>query len=234
MAPCCEQFYPCRFCHDEEKWDAQPDAKKKHKMNRHEVTTVRCRACQTVQPHHQTCTNCGVVMGAYYCPVCVFFDDDLRKEIFHCDGCGICRVGGRDNFFHCDVCNACLGTALRDTHKCIQDVLKANCAVCQEDLFTSRASPVVMPCGHYLHKRCYKDLLSSGHFACPLCGKSAANLESEYRILDAEIARTPMPEDLRDLKVNVLCKDCQAKSEVAFHFYGLKCAACGSYNTART
>jgi RING finger/CHY zinc finger protein 1 len=28
-------------------------------------------------------------------------DDDISKEQFHCDLCGICRVGGRQNFFHC-------------------------------------------------------------------------------------------------------------------------------------
>ena len=43
-----------------------------------------------------------------------------------------------------------------------------------------------------------------------------------------------MPEEFRDLTVNILCKDCQAKNEVRLHFYGLKCAACGSYNTTRT
>ena len=31
---------------------------------------------------------------------CRFYDDDVRKGQFHCDKCGICRVGGRDNFFH--------------------------------------------------------------------------------------------------------------------------------------
>ncbi len=30
-----------------------------------------------------------------------FADDDTTKEQFHCDDCGICRVGGRSKFFHC-------------------------------------------------------------------------------------------------------------------------------------
>lgn len=28
----------------------------------------------------------------------------IRKKQFHCDECGICRVGGRDKFFHCSQC----------------------------------------------------------------------------------------------------------------------------------
>jgi hypothetical protein len=27
-----------------------------------------------------------------------------KKQQYHCDSCGICRIGGRDNFFHCDRC----------------------------------------------------------------------------------------------------------------------------------
>jgi len=28
-------------------------------------------------------------------------DDTTSKKQFHCEDCGICRVGGRENFFHC-------------------------------------------------------------------------------------------------------------------------------------
>jgi len=43
-----------------------------------------------------------------------------------------------------------------------------------------------------------------------------------------------MPEELQALKMQILCKDCSQKTEAAYHFYGLKCSACGSYNTTRT
>lgn len=39
-----------------------------------------------------------------------FFDDDVSKQQFHCDDCGICRVGGRQNFFHCATCGCCYST----------------------------------------------------------------------------------------------------------------------------
>jgi RING finger/CHY zinc finger protein 1 len=35
----------------------------------------------------------------------------------------------------------------------------------------------------------------------------------------------------RDMKVHILCNECQAKEQVPFHIFGLKCPKCGSYNT---
>ena len=43
-----------------------------------------------------------------------------------------------------------------------------------------------------------------------------------------------MPEEYRDMKVNILCNECLARSEVNFHFYGMKCGECGGYNTSRS
>lgn len=47
----------------------------------------------------QICENCGVKMGDYFYSTCKFFDDDISKQQYHYDDCGICRVGGRDKFF---------------------------------------------------------------------------------------------------------------------------------------
>lgn len=48
-----------------------------------------------------------------------------------------------------------------------------------------------------------------------------------------EVSLTPMPEEYRDYKVDILCKDCHEESTVKFHVVGLKCLNCGSYNTCR-
>ena len=52
----------------------------------------------------------------YFCYECKLFDDEDKAQ-FHCDGCGICRIGGRENFFHCATCNMCLPTHLEGKHK---------------------------------------------------------------------------------------------------------------------
>lgn len=53
----------------------------------------------------------------FTCLICNLFDDE-NKDQYHCDGCGICRIGGRNNFFHCEVCNMCLPLQLKtDGHR---------------------------------------------------------------------------------------------------------------------
>ena len=42
-----------------------------------------------------------------------------------------------------------------------------------------------------------------------------------------------MPEEYRDSKALVLCNDCSTRSMVPYHFVGLKCALCRSYNTVK-
>ena len=118
-APCCGGFWPCRFCHDAEKEEDEKDWKKAHKLDRHKVSRVKCMACGLVQRSQQTCEGCGTVMGAYFCGICNLFDDQDRGQ-WHCEGCGICRVGVKNNFFHCDTCQTCLGVGLKGSHKCVQ------------------------------------------------------------------------------------------------------------------
>lgn len=92
----CERWYTCRFCHDE---------KEDHSLNRRETKNMLCMFCGFAQPAAEVCVQCGERAAWYYCSVCKLWDDDSRKSIYHCDDCGICRVGqglGKD-FYHCKV-----------------------------------------------------------------------------------------------------------------------------------
>ena len=42
-----------------------------------------------------------------------------------------------------------------------------------------------------------------------------------------------MPPEYKDVKMLMLCNDCQSMSEVPFHILGGKCGECRSYNTTR-
>lgn len=102
-------------------------------------------------------------------------------------------------------------------------------------------------------------------YKCPVCSKSAVNMELQWRKLDDEIEAQPMPvEDevldgvlphiegrpdgdeadaaqgqagvtdtrpRRPREVWVGCNDCGARSWTPFHWLGLKCQRCDSYNT---
>nr|CAG4649324.1 EOG090X05XL [Scapholeberis mucronata] len=72
---------------------------------------------------------------------------------------------------------------------------------------------------------------------CDMClPKKLENQHRYWRILDDEIASTPMPVEYQNYFVTILCNDCHKFSEVPMHPLGAKCqnAPCGSYNTCRS
>ena len=89
-------FWPCRLCHDAIHLEAEMDPKKNHQLNRHKVTKIKCLRCNTVQPKARACINCKEEFAKYFCEICCLYDDNGdKKGFFHCDGCGICRAGGK-------------------------------------------------------------------------------------------------------------------------------------------
>lgn len=92
----CHRWYTCRFCHDE---------KEDHMLIRKETKNMLCMLCGCPQPAGDVCIDCGETTAWYYCDICKLWDNDSEKNIYHCNDCGICRVGrglGKD-FYHCKV-----------------------------------------------------------------------------------------------------------------------------------
>lgn len=221
VAPCCARVYTCRLCHD----DAED-----HTLDRKSVQSVECAGCHLQQPVGATCRGCHLTFGtAYFCSTCRLYDNEAKQQ-FHCDGCGFCRVGGRENYTHCDTCQMCM--AANVAHTCRADSARNACPLCYEDIFTSRIAAHIPPCGHMLHQTCYQDMCRKGYFSCPLCGKCMQNMRPLWERLDAEIADTPMPLPYQKLFRSILCKDCSVLSTAPFHVVGMKCSACGGYNTS--
>jgi len=233
-APCCNEVFDCRHCHNEVKNNINVDQKHRHDMPRHEVKQVICSLCGTEQEVQQVCINCGVCMGKYFCEACKLFDDDTSKKQYHCDGCGICRIGGPENFFHCYKCGCCYSNLLKNSHPCVEGAMHHDCPVCFEFLFESRDDVTVLPCGHTIHKSCLKEMRDHYQYACPLCSKSVCDMSKVWEKFDMEIAATPMPEPYLNKMVWILCNDCGKSSEVQFHVVAQKCLNCKSYNTRQT
>lgn len=105
-APCCGKLYPCRLCHD---------GAEEHQLDRFRVSEVQCSRCRLLQKAQQRCEGCDSLFGEYYCDICHLFDRD--KKQYHCQECGICRIGPKEDFFHCSKCNLCLSLSLRGKHK---------------------------------------------------------------------------------------------------------------------
>uniref|UniRef100_A0A1B6EGW8 RING finger and CHY zinc finger domain-containing protein 1 n=1 Tax=Clastoptera arizonana TaxID=38151 RepID=A0A1B6EGW8_9HEMI len=224
VTPCCNKIYTCRFCHDENET---------HTLNRKEVSELICTKCLKRQKVQLQCEDCSTRFGNYTCLECKLFDDEDKQQ-YHCDGCGICRIGGREKFFHCQKCNMCFPVKTQDRHKCVENVSQSHCPVCLEDIHTSRIPCYIPDCGHLLHRPCFDALLHSSHYTCPSCQTSIIDMTQLWKFLDNEIAVNPMPPEFSNHKVDILCKDCHKYSIVKFHDIGLKCVYCGSYNSCRT
>lgn len=56
-------------------------------------------------------------------------------------------------------------------------------------------------------------------------------MEIQFRNLDIAIATQPMPDEYQDARAVISCNDCSAKSQTRYHWLGLKCSVCHSYNT---
>ncbi|KAH7578411.1 hypothetical protein JRO89_XS01G0378300 [Xanthoceras sorbifolium] len=138
--------------------------KEHHELVRRDVKQVVCSLCNTEQQVAQICSNCGVKMGEYFCNICKFYDDETSKGQFHCDDCGICRVGGRSEFFHCQKCGSCYSVSVQDNHVCVENSMKNYCPVCYEYLFDSIKGSTVMNCGHTMHSDCFRAMADQNQY----------------------------------------------------------------------
>jgi hypothetical protein len=125
---------------------------------------------------------------------------------------------------------ACIAVSISEKHKCIERSTDRDCPICGDNMFDSVQRVIFMECGHTIHHSCYKELLKTS-YRCPLCNKSVVNMEIQFRNYDATIQNQPMPEEYRDTRAVVSCNDCSAKSQTAYHWLGLRCSICRSYNT---
>ncbi|KAI8944654.1 hypothetical protein F4801DRAFT_195143 [Xylaria longipes] len=221
----CHRWYTCRFCHDHVE---------DHILIRKETRNMLCMFCGTAQRASQTCMSCEAPASRYYCDICKLWNDDPDKPCYHCSDCGICRIGhgiGKD-FYHCKRCCACIAISTQSDHKCIERAIDCDCPICGDYMFTSPKRVCFMKCGHSIHRDCLDEHQKTS-YKCPICNKSLLNMESQFRNLDLSIQAQPMPPEFKDTRAIVLCHDCSAKSSTMYHWLGLKCGVCQSYNTAQ-
>jgi hypothetical protein len=128
----------------------------------------------------------------------------------------------------------CIDTLLFDDHNCKHGKYMSNCPVCQEDLFSSRYASHEMPCGHAIHWHCFKEL-TSYDTRCPVCKKTAETPEqmaSTWSAIAMGISLQPVPADMARC-VDIICNDCEVHDgNRRWHFLGVRCMSCMSFNTA--
>lgn len=214
---CCKSYYSCIHCHNN--YDKNLYT---HEITSKDITLIKCKKCNIEQNISNKCVNCECIFGEYFCNKCKIWDD-TSKQIIHCDKCGLCRVSNGKQIYHCDKCNIC---AFEIHDKCFEIDL---CPICTDELKTSIISATKLRCGHWIHVTCL-ELLLKKDYKCPMCYKSIYNPLELEKLYDEEIEKNKVPEDLIK-QVNILCNDCEKKSETAYHYLAIKCPQCRSYNT---
>lgn len=231
----CQEFHTCRFWHDDIHENNFKDIKKSHKLDRHNIELLKCLVWGNIQKPDHNCSKCGIRFAEYSCLKWNLFDEEgMEKELYHCSDWGICRQGGAENSYHCPNCDICLPLSMKDNHEC-SNFRQSQCPICFEDFFSIRDAGCRLKCGHLIHSKCF-DLYFKTSFSCPLCKKFAFSDEVKEKIyaqIEEEIANTVMSEELQNLKVDIICNDCQQKGPADFNIIALKWSHWGGYNTNR-
>jgi len=204
-----------------------------HNIDRFAIREVICRVCYTRQSSQtNNCIQCNTQFGEYHCSTCNLWMS-MEERPYHCEHCGFCRVGGAENFLHCHDCGMCIDKSLYTNHNCKVGKYKSNCPVCQEYLFSSRSASHEMPCGHAIHWDCFRQLAAHDS-RCPVCKKTAETTERmmpTWNAMAAGVSLQPVPPELARV-VNITCNDCEKQDDArAWHFLGVQCRNCSSFNT---
>jgi RING finger/CHY zinc finger protein 1 len=154
------------------------------------------------------------------------------KEIYHCNVCGLCRIGKGEDLFHCNRCNCCYQKSSMSSHVCShQPLSELSCPLCMDTIHSSQMQSTTLPCAHVVHSPCLSTSLRRSEYRCPLCRKSMVDMQSSWNRIRQEIIAQPMPDGPVSMKC--VCFDCGHKGESMFHYFGMECSACGSFNTSR-
>ncbi|GME63240.1 chy zinc finger domain-containing protein [Neofusicoccum parvum] len=161
---------------------------------------------------------------------CQHYRRNVKIQCFDCNRWHTRGEGLGKDFIHCKKCNVCISIKFAEDHRCIERATDADCPICKDYMFTSSTDVVSMKCGHYMHRDCYDSYMQTD-YKCPMCKKSAVNMELQWRKLRDAIDSQPMPAQFADTKLVIHCNDCSVKSTSNYHWLGNQCAHCESFNT---
>ena len=226
LAECCKKLYPCRLCHNQ---------KESHQIDRFAIKFMMCMSCDKNEQQEigQECKYCYSKIAEYCCLICNQLSSSVDRPLFHCEKCGLCRVGERELCFHCDYCETCFDNEAINMHskeKCKRVKEQTICPCCKEDESLSTKALIILPCGHSLHNDCYAKQAET-QYQCPICKKSMVNMNNFWLKLDDDLKTHTMPEEYKDWQSYVYCNDCEKKSWTTYHFMYHKCDSCNGYNT---
>lgn len=231
----CSDYFWCRLCHDEMIQQKLQSVTKKeelikldHKFDRYNLEKVSCSNCGEQQQPSNKCTLCEIRFADYYCNICHLWKG-CEPPAYHCNDCGMCRIGRKDDYFHCTKCNMCIANNAKNDHKCFQNSFMTNCPICFEFLHTSTTNVFMGKCGHVYHTNCINQLLQNGDYKCPHCKKSLADMSGVWQQLGNLYANVEKSETKM---IQFYCNDCETKQNSFANGFNLyMCNDCNGFNT---
>jgi hypothetical protein len=216
--------YNCHFCHN----DIET-----HKMDRCNVKYMKCILCNCFQTKSSKCINpdCYSKMHKYTCLKCSLYEHNINKNIYHCDLCGICRIGNKNEYKHCIKCNICWCIKSYENHPCKIDQKHNECIICLNDCWGSQMTPSILQCGHSFHQECINEYFKE-NYTCPICKKSAYIPLSLWNLIEIYVNNSNLSEEMDKWKTYIYCNDCENKNYVKYHPIYHKCIECNSWNTS--
>lgn len=220
---CCDKIYQCCRCHNENSECASPI----------QIDIIECLKCNKKQEPSNVCIECGEKFSRSYCGLCYIW---TMKDAYHCDECGLCRVGIKENYFHCVNCNMCFKNPTNDNannHTCVTKIISdSKCGFCAENVHNSQEHSMQLKCGHSSHRACFIKALENNNYKCPICRKSMIDMSAHWNMMRIEIILHPLPDEIKK-NVTIICYDCgSTTNDTAFHFIGMECSSCHSFNTS--
>jgi len=227
-ADCCKEYFECHLCHNEDRG---------HTMNRPLINKIKCINCNEINTPKTHCEKCNIEFGKTYCNLCKVWCSNI-KETFHCHKCKKCRIGNIKNYFHCDECNVCYSNNCKGKHICkiINNNKNDNCSICLDKIFNRDDRISVLRCSHLMHTKCLDGLLKNDEDnekipSCTICKKSIKDPQKYTSKFDRYLYEYPMPDYYKKWISEILCNDCNEKTNAPYHMKYHKCAKCKSYNT---
>ena len=218
-----QKVFPCHHCHNDTVY---------HKIDRNKVKKMKCKFCYCIQPINKVCINpeCLKKEHRYTCLKCSLWSHKL-DNIFHCNKCGICRIGNKEIYKHCNKCNLCWKKNSFDTHNCKFDQSENDCAICLSSLSDNFDNPHILNCGHGFHSNCISEYIKT-NYKCPICKTSIGDQSNHWAAIDLLLENHVVPEEYINWSVNINCCDCHTKSVGSFNLTThYKCNNCLGYNT---
>lgn len=256
---CCNKRYDCHRCHNEvcdKKFVLETITC--IECNLEQEPSNKCIGC-SIDFSKSYCFLCKIWTDKeiYHCDECEICRVGKKDENYHCDKCCLCYQKSNNlhncskNYLKNDFCVYCmesLHTSQKSTittkclhsfhYECHNQSNRIKCPICIKSLIdmktvwrNKKSSIINNPIPHGFLEYHVGNLVKTSYGKFLIC--SIKNNLYFGRLKSMNAYAVFNKDSLYDIYQNIYCYDCEQKSETLFHYYGLECNLCESFNTVK-